>query len=1273
MNGWQLRQSIEQALKDFQREPLLTSAQNLFNKLGYSSRRTLPVPLGTANQFLERFNRAGNINTERALLDKWESIDLLFQLTGEEIEDVNQGQFFDSSEVDTSLYESYLFFVLKLHGTHYTRTQLAQITREINKPLPPAMVLFQHGEKLTFAVIDRRLHRRDPSSNVLEKVTLLKDIDFSSPSPAHIRILADLSLGELYQQHEFTNFLALHQAWKDTLNTEELNKRFYRELFDWFEWAISEAEFPATGDLKSEVHVIRLITRLLFVWFIKEKGLVADELFNEMKVAPLLRDYDRDTGDSYYRAVLQNLFFGTLNTEMEGTHATDRTFSHYCYEDEITEPETLLQWFAQTPFINGGLFDCLDQEGGDYIDCFGDDRYEQLTIPNRLFFQNGADGSQGLIPLLNSYKFTVEENTTIEEDVALDPELLGRVFEKLLAAYNPETEASAREETGSYYTPREIVNYMTDESLVAYLKDALLADNQQERSRLTITTPPIQQSLLGPSEPVQPEFGVTTDESLGETQESRIEKKLRALLAYSDEPPQFTESEIERLMKTIDSLRVLDPAVGSGAFPMTILHKLTHVLRRLDPDNRRWEHLQQTRAEKRATAAFNISNQQERDDELTAISDTFERYRDSDFGRKLYLIQNSIFGVDSQPVACQIAKLRFFITLAIEQTPDPTQENFGIKPLPNLETRFIVANTLIGLQESEAQLLLREGAIEQLQQEIMTVREKHYLPSNQSQKRSLEAQDEAHCNRLENELETQRSKWIEIQERAIDEGAAQLPNTAAQEGWREMEGRRFEERLQEYDRGFEDVRKIISWKPYDQNATADFFNPEWMFGIRDGFDVVIGNPPYIQLQEDGGRLGDLYEPCNFDSFTRTGDIYCLFYEKANQLSKKGEHVCFITSNKWMRAAYGRKLRDYFIEHTQPVQLLDMGPGVFDATVNTNILLLQNAPSDVRRGFTATTIKSDFDAYAGNIAQYVKDKGVPMELPSRGEPWVILSPAELALKRKIEEVGRPLKDWDINIYRGIVTGCNEAFIIDEAKREELIAQDPESAEIIKPLLQGRDIKRYHIQWEGLYLLFIPWHFPLHEDSTIIGASQEAEESFKERYPFIYNHLLQYQDKLSRRNRSETGIRYEWYALQRCANTYYPEFEQTLIVWGNLAQSPQFTFTDAGFYLSAPATMMVSDSKYLLGILNSRITRYLVSQSAAERQGGYLEFKPMYISLLPIPDPPENEGISVQVSQILDATDTDPTADVSELEDRIDQLVYSLYSLTPKDIEIVEGNS
>ena len=235
-----------------------------------------------------------------------------------------------------------------------------------------------------------------------------------------------------------------------------------------------------------------------------------------------------------------------------------------------------------------------------------------------------------------------------------------------------------------------------------------------------------------------------------------------------------------------------------------------------------------------------------------------------------------------------------------------------------------------------------------------------------------------------------------------------------------------------------------------------------MFGVTNGFDVAVGNPPYIQLQKEGGRLGNLYQDKGFDTFARTGDIYCLFYEKANQLLKNNGYVCFITSNKWMRAGYGKKLRDYFVTLTQPVQLLDMGPDVFDATVDTNILLFQKIVSDATTTFVGVSLGSDFDKQTGNIARYVNDNGATMEIPAKGEPWAILSSAELNLKRKIEDIGIPLKDWDINIYRGIVTGCNEAFIIDEVRRAALIDENPKSAEIIKPLLRGRDLQRYHVK-------------------------------------------------------------------------------------------------------------------------------------------------------------------------------------------------------------------
>ena len=328
---------------------------------------------------------------------------------------------------------------------------------------------------------------------------------------------------------------------------------------------MSEAKFPTeeTKTLSPQEHVIRLITRLLFVWFLKEKRLVAEQLFDEADVRDLLKAYNRADGDSYYRAVLQNLFFATLNTEIgkrkysTEANATHRDFSRYRYKSQLDDPEKLLSLFAQTPFINGGLFDCLDSEeatrdGGYRIDCFSDEHYHKLSLPNRLFF----DEDDGLFPLLKRYKFTVEENTPIEQEVALDPELLGKVFENLLAAYNPETGATARKQTGSYYTPRPIVDYMVEEALVAALAGQALPTNGDAES---------------------------------------WDERLRHLFDYAqasdDASEWFDNREAEGIVRAISDLKILDPAVGSGAFPMGALHKLTLALRRLDPDNSKWEQL----------------------------------------------------------------------------------------------------------------------------------------------------------------------------------------------------------------------------------------------------------------------------------------------------------------------------------------------------------------------------------------------------------------------------------------------------------------------------------------------------------------------------------------------------------------------------------------------------------------------------------------------------------------------------------------------------------
>ena len=1188
----QFKDEIKSALQRFGDGHFVENARNLLNTLGYRSERMLSLEPNTADGFVEHFDPHNTMNRERAQMSEWESIDFLFQLTDDEIIQSEQTTFhFEGSGVDQNRYESYLFFTLKLQNRDYTRTQLSEIIREINELTPmPAMVVFQHGQTLTVAVIDRRLHKRDESKDVLEKVTLIKDINCANPHRAHIDILFDLSLGELHRQHRFTDFPGLHQAWKKTLDTEVLNKQFYQRLFNWFVWAVKESKFPVKEKriLKPEQHIIRLITRLLFVWFIKEKRLVADELFDETEVACLLKDYNRNTGDSYYRAVLQNLFFATLNTEIEKRefstekNATHRNFSRYRYKRQLSNPDNLLGLFAQTPFINGGLFDCLDSEeatddGGYRIDCFSDKHYKRLSIPNRLFF----DEDDGLFPLLKHYKFTVEENTPIEQEVALDPELLGKVFENLLAAYNPETGESARKRTGSYYTPRPIVDYMVEEALVATL-----------------------------AQHVNPSDGDA----------KFCEERLHYLLDYakaSDDANQwFDDVEADRIVRAISELKILDPAAGSGAFPMGVLHKLTLVLRRLDPDNRRWEQLQRERAIRRAELAFDTKDDTARREELVEIDETFKRYRDSDFGRKLYLIQNSIFGVDIQSIACQIAKLRFFISLAIEQVPIKVAENFGIKPLPNLETRFVAANTLIGLKG--LQLQMSEELTRNLERELHDNSERHFHAPTRTQKRACEKKDKA----------------LRLELAAV---------------------------LRKIGIPAEDAEKIAHWNPYDQTSSADWFDPGRMFGVKNGFDVVIGNPPYVRqekIKELKPSLKDQY-----DCYTGVADLYVYFYERGFQLLRDNGILTYISSNKYFRAAYGKKLRDFLARQSTLSQLIDFGDApVFTSIAYPSIITARKAHTESNY---LRTMNWEPGTPIDEFGAVFRTQGFTMPQNAlTADGWRLTSPTVLNLLKKLRNAGKPLGEYvKGRFYRGVLTGLNEAFVVTRETRDKLISEHPSSAEVLEPFLRGRDVKRWGVNFAEQYLIKIessenrahPWS----EQPSV-----ETEAIFANTYPAIHTHLQTFRDRLIKRY--DQG-KYFW-ELRACA--YWEEFQEPTIVWGNLAQYPKFAFAEAGFYLSAPATMMVSDSKYLLGIMNSRITRYWVSQSAAERQGGFLEFKPMYISPIAIPDQPENEGISALVSQILTVKRDDPNADVSELENEIDQTVYSLYDLTPAEVAIVE---
>ncbi len=1055
------------------------------------------------------------------------------------------------------------------------------------------------------------------------------------------------------------------QDLKTAFAVEALSKEFYDKLYRWYEKAQCEVVFPndEQAENHSQTSLIRLLTRLLFIWFIKEKELIKEkklinaDLFDKDKLQTLI-DYDEPS--SFYKAILQNLFFATLNRPVtersfrtttngkpnQTNYLATNIYRYQNYFNGLKEAD-IIALFAQTPFLNGGLFECLDREASDEekqaydndktirpigsairIDGFSDRADNELVFHNHLFFKdtifndNKQDDKQdlGLIDLFNQYQFTVEESTPLDVEVALDPELLGKVFENLLASYNPETGQQARKATGSFYTPREIVNYMVDESLKQYFHQHTdLTDDQIN-------------ALF-----VDAEFT---------EQENALNKQQTKALIYA-----------------IDGLKILDPAVGSGAYPMGILQRLVLILEKVDAENTHFKQQQIDKAEQIPDEASCASA-------ITAIEQVFSQQNQHNaYGKKLMLIENCIYGVDIQPIAIQICKLRFFISLTIEQSPNKNKaDNYGIKALPNLETKFIVANSLLPLGEMPKQKGIFDTGIEELQTKLAQVRHKHFSAKTLTTKRKY------------------RDKDKDLREQMLEELTKSGITPAVEAS----------------------MKRIVHWDLYNQNAIADWFDPKWMFGV-DSFDIVIGNPPYIRHE-----LIKAFKPQfkqAFSVYAGTADIYTYFYEKGVQLLNDNGHLCYITSNKWMRAKYGEKLRGFFKHQTQLKQIIDFeGQQVFEnATVDTNILLCGKtantqttpplSPSHTyshprhsrphprhsrphprhscphprhscphpRHSCESRNPETNPPA-SFQYQKQLPDEHNPLFNMAVGDlsanAYTLQAPEILALKKKIEQIGTPLKDWDIRINYGIKTGFNEAFIINTAKRDELITQDPKSTEIIKPILRGRDIKAYQHHWAGLWLIAT---FPVLKINI-------------DHYPAIKNHLLSFsKDRLEQagkklsdgtKSRKKTGNK--WFETQDQIG-YYEEFAKEKIVYSEIVKKPQFYFDVENYYAEATSFIMTGESiKFLMAFLHSKLITYvfkLFYAGGGLGETGY-RYKKAFFEQLPIPQISKSaqQPFIALVDKILTAKQQGQ--DTRTLETQIDHMVYQLYDLTDDEIRIVE---
>ncbi|WP_199555100.1 Eco57I restriction-modification methylase domain-containing protein [Sandaracinobacteroides hominis] len=1260
--------SLDNAVRAFAALPLEQAGCELLGTLGYRSAKTIALD-GKPEAFAREVDHDGKLADDAAFFDKWREVRFLFQLTNDEIPMLGRPQpGFDMTErFGRSIVDSFVFLAIELEGEAWKRTQLASITRTVNALFPmPVIILFRHGKHFSLAVSERRQHKRDANRDVQTgRISIVLNVSTARPHRGHLAILAKLDWQAMRSRP--SNFDDLYEGWQAALSTKTLNEAFYKELSNWFFWARGQVTFPEGAGSKTEVPLIRLLTRVIFCWFIKERGLIPDALFRLEDVRQLLKadPGTKPEDGNYYRAVLQNLFFATLNTEMgEGrkwrsTNTSGGQDGHfmvhsvYRYHDLFVNAELALDLFRKVPFLNGGLFECLDRELTERdlaqnpglkgvsdgkqlrIDGFSDRPKNPLHVPNRVFFGAPEDvdlnaiyetkgkryTARGLFTLFDDYVFTVEENTSAEEEVALDPELLGKVFENLLASYNEETSTTARKKSGAFYTPRYVVDYMVRETLAHQLVPALRSARSPGASGLR----PREQALnLGPApgELAMDGGGAKSADAITDNAPAQI----RALLDPRVEAPAFSETEAKAIVVAIEDLKVLDPACGSGAFPMGMLQALMDALRRLDPDNSKWKAALRAPLERRLADARNYDvtrREAELEEAEAAIKAFDEEFADNelaDYVRKLHLIEKCLYGSDIQPIAILIAKLRFFISLAVEQKPHKGRPNLGIKPLPNLETKLVAANSLIPLERPEQGNLFANPRIGDLERQIEDATQRHFGARTMRTKRKYRDLILGYRDELSEILETEHS----------------LP--------------------------YEDARKAAAWNPFDQNASAPFFDPLWMFQLHDGFDIVIGNPPYVRqekiteqkpaLQKFYGEKGKKGLPQG--SYAGTADLFVYFIERGIRLLKPGGTFGYITSNKWYRAKYGENLRHWFTVNAKVQTLIDFGDAdVFDAIAYPTILIAQ------RRADPGPMPKDRFRALnwqdlgdSAEIEQFpllVERAGfdMPQSALERGG-WQIEPTVKRDLLARIRAAGVPLGDYvEGRFYYGIKTGYNDAFVIDGATRAKLIAADPNSADIIKPFLRGRDIKRWRTEPQDLWLIKIessankkhPW-------SRL--PDNEAERIFAKTWPAIHHWFEGHRAALIKRY--DKG-QYFW-ELRACA--YWEAFAESKIYYPDIYEHQSFAWDADGMHAGNTAYFIPTGERWMCAILNSNIVEWYYRQVSNAIRGGYLRAFSEVMQYVPIARATGAQQKLIDV--LVSALSVDR---ISALEQLLNGFVYELY--------------
>ena len=1017
-------------------------------------------------------------------------------------------KYFNKNNLSTILenqkYDGIIISGVELNS-YPNRKILADITRKINQNFEntPILVVFKYENFISIATTQRIKYKIDKAGEKIGKVSILRDISVKNPHRGHLDILE-----EMIKNKNITTFEELYKHWQEVFDIEILQESFYKELFVIFENLIKTLKYPEDNFSKKQNFIVRLIGRILFLKFLEKKGVIPKEKFKFSK--------------DYYHFKLEPLFFEILNKPI------DKRESLLLKDND-----------KSIPFLNGGLFE-------PYIEDF----YNEIYLSSLVVSDTDL---KELLELFEKYYFTIDENTSQDKEIGLDPELLGMVFENLIGYINPETQESARKQTGSFYTPREIVEYMVENSLFEHLK---------------------------------------------EINEIKIKK-----LIFQKDSNEIEYKEKLQILDKLHNLKILDPAVGSGAFPMGILNKIVEILNLIDVDAIEWFKLQSKEFKNR------------------------HKDKDPNYIRKLAIIQNSIYGIDIQPIAIEIAKLRFFLSLLVDE--DKNQ----IEPLPNMEFKLVCANTLLPLEnikfsKNKQDNLFSEEKLEQQYKDIIEdlkkLKEKYFFSTFEDK------------INIKKEFNLKFNQLISLIEKLDLEEA--LNNT------------------------------IHSYQPFEVSNSAKFFDSKYMFSLDlESFDIIIGNPPYIRQEKikelklkidkvNKKKSSPIYQNDKyFLTYNGTADIYVYFFEKAYQLLKKDGIVSFITSNKYTRAKYGKNLRDFILSNTKILDYIDFnGVKVFkSATVDTSILTFQKTKNIINSNL-GVNIESKFiyckidENYKKEpLIKFIEKNGFNYNQDDLSvDSFSFLNPDELAIKKRVEEIGTPLKEWDIKINSGIKTGFNEAFIIDENTKEKLIKQDKKSAEIIKPLLRGRDIKKYSYKFADKYII-----------STFPVKNIDIDK-----YSAVKKYLLSFGRRLEQSG--EKGCRKKtsnkWFEVQDSI-AYWKEFEKEKIIFSKASKDTVFYFDIKEFYIDVTAYIITGyNIKYLISILNSNFIKKIFYKFYS---GGGIDGEMTIFTLreLPIPQISKEAQIpfEILVDYILFAKQNDLELEASLFESIINSMVYDLY--------------